>query len=69
LLCYYRKGNNISGDLHDLYTKFSFKIDKSKNEGKPDEPYSVINGVSNYVDDRGVVHPEDEKVVIYMKRL
>ena len=60
--------NNISGNLYNLYSRFKFKIDKQKNEGKPDDPYSIVNGVSNYVDDRGVVHPNDERVVIFMKR-
>jgi hypothetical protein len=57
--------NKISGDLYKLYSRFGFKIDKSKNE--MNEPYVVKNGVSDYVDDKGVVHPDDERVVIFMR--
>jgi hypothetical protein len=58
----------ISGDLYRLYSKFGFKIDTSKNSGNPGEPYAVVNGISDYVDDYGNVHPEDERVVIFMKK-
>lgn len=63
-----RKSGKISGDLYKLYTRFGFKIDKSKNEGVKGEPYAIVNGVSDYVDDNDVVYPEDERVVIFMRR-
>lgn len=59
---------NISGDLYRLYSKFGFKIDKSMNEGEPGEAYSIEAGVSSYVDDNDNVHPDDPRVVIFMKR-
>ena len=62
------KTGNISGDLYKLYKKYGFKIDKSMNEGEPGEPYSIVNGISSYVDDNGNVHPDDPRVVIFMKR-
>ena len=60
-----RNNDKISGDLYKFYSNAGFKIDERKNEGKP---YPVVNGVSDYVDDKGNIHPEDERVVIYMKR-
>lgn len=57
----------ISGSLYDLYSKNGFKIDKSMNSGKKGEPYAIVDGVSDYVDDNDVVHPEDKRVVIFMK--
>lgn len=62
------KTGNISGDLYRLYSLFGFKIDKSINIGKSGEPFTVINGISDYVDEAGKVHPEDERVVIFMKK-
>lgn len=58
----------ISGDLYRLYSKYGFKIDKSLNSGKQGEPYAIVNGVSDYVDDNGNVHPDDPRVVIFMKK-
>lgn len=58
----------ISGDLYKLYKRHGFEIDRSKNEGEPGEPYSIVNGVSSYVDDDGNVYPDDPRVVIFMKR-
>ncbi len=63
-----RENGKISGDLYSYYTRFGFKIDKSMNSGTPGESYSIQNGVSSYVDDKEVVHPEDPRVVIFMKR-
>ncbi len=60
------KTGKISGDLYSLYSKFGFKIDTSMNGGE--EPYIVVKGVSDFVDDNGVRHPEDPRVVIFMKR-
>lgn len=62
------KTGNISGDLYRLYSMFGFKIDKTMNVGKPGEPYTIVNGISDYVDDNGKVWPEDERVVIFMKK-
>lgn len=64
----FRKNGKISGPLYKLYTKYGFKIDKSRNEGKSGEPYAIINGVSDYVNDSDKVEPENEQVVIFMKR-
>ena len=65
--CFAIRGNNkISGSLYGLYSRFGFKINKSMNSGKSNEPYAIVNGISNYVDDNGNVHPEDERVVIFM---
>lgn len=57
----------IDGVLYNLYSKFGFKIDKSMNVGLKGKAYSIIKGVSDFVDDNDVVHPEDERVVIFMK--
>ena len=62
-----RNNGKISGSLYDLYSKNGFKIDKSMNSGQKGDAYAIVNGVSDYVDDKGVVHPEDERVVIFMK--
>jgi len=62
-----RNGNKIEGQLYSLYSRNGFKIDKNMNSGKPDEPYSIQNGISSYVDDKGKVHEDDERVVIFMK--
>lgn len=56
------------GGLFKLYGKYGFKIDTNMNDGIPGEAYSVINGISSYVDDNEVVHEDDVRVVIYMKR-
>lgn len=58
----------ISGKLFKLYSKYGFKIDTSMNSGKKGEAYAIVKGVSDYVDDNEQVHPEDERVVIFMKR-
>lgn len=58
----------ISGPLFYLYSEFGFKIDKNMNSGTPGEPYAIVNGVSDYVDDAGQVHPDNPTVVIFMIR-
>lgn len=62
------KTGEISGDLYRLYKRFGFQIDRSLNVGTPGEPYAIVNGVSDYVDDNGNVHPDDPRVVIFMRR-
>lgn len=62
------KNGTIEGALYSLYTRHGFKINKSLNSGTPGEPYSIINGVSSFVDSNGVVHEDDPRVVIFMKR-
>lgn len=62
------KKGSISGPLYGLYSKYGFKIDKSMNEGVPGQPYAVVRGVSDYVDDNGVVHPDNPTVVVFMKK-
>jgi hypothetical protein len=62
-----RKNGKISGKLYELYSRYSWKIDTSMNEGKEGEAYSIVKGVSSFVDDDGVVRPDDERVVIFMK--
>jgi len=57
----------IKGQLYELYSKYGFKINKSLNDGKKGEAYTIVNGVSDYVDDDENVHPEDPRVVIFMK--
>ncbi len=57
----------IGGGLYELYSKHGFKIDKSLNEGTPGEAYSIVNGVSSFVDDEGNVHNDDPRVVVFMK--
>ena len=58
---------NIMGGLYTLYSRNGFKIDTAMNSGTPGEAYSIVKGVSSFVDDDGVVHPEDPRVVIFMK--
>jgi len=62
-----RENNKISGQLYSLYLRNGFKIDTSMNSGKDGEPYSIKNGVSDYVDSKGIVHPDDKRVVIFMR--
>jgi len=63
-----RIDGKISGQLYSLYSRNGFKIDTSMNSGNPGEAYAIQNGVSDYVDDDGKVHPYDERVVIFMKK-
>jgi len=62
------KTGKIDGPLFRLYSKFGFKINKSMNSGTPGEPYAIINGVSDFVDDYGEVQPSNPQVVVFMKR-
>lgn len=68
--CYAKRDSNgkISGPLYSLYSKHGFKIDKSMNSGKPGEPYAILKGVSDYVNDKGEVEPDNPNVVIFMKK-
>lgn len=59
---------NIEGQLYSLYRRNGFRIDTSMNSGDPSEPYSIQNGVSSFVDEKGIVRPEDSRVVIFMSR-
>ena len=61
------KNGKISGNLYGLYSHFGWKIDTSMNSGKKGEAYTIINGVSDYVNDNGKVEPDNENVVIFMK--
>lgn len=65
----FRENGKIYGPLYKLYTKYGFKVDKSKNEGKPGEAYAIIRGVSDYVNDKEEVEPDNPQVVIFMKRV
>ena len=38
------------------------------NDGKPGDPYAVVNGVSDYVNAKEQVEPDNPKVVVFMKR-
>jgi hypothetical protein len=64
----FRENGKIHGPLYSLYKRHGFKIDKSLNVGKPGEPYSIVNGVSSYVNDNEEVEPDNLQVVIFMKR-
>jgi hypothetical protein len=67
--CYvFRYNGVLTGPLYKLYTKHGFRVDTSFNTGKPGRPYTVVNGVSDYVNAKGQVEPENPKVVIFMKR-
>lgn len=61
------KQGNILGALYTLYSRNGFKINTSLNSGTPGEPYSIVNGVSSFVDDQDNVHDNDPRVVIFMK--
>ena len=61
------KNGKISGALYGLYSKHGFKIDKSMNVGTVGKAYSIVNGVSDFVDGNGVAQPKSEDVVIFMK--
>jgi len=63
-----KEDGSIEGGLYTLYSRHGFSIDKSMNDGEPGQPYSIQNGVSSYVDDNEKVHPNDPRVVIFMKR-
>ena len=60
------KEGNISGTLFTLYSKHGFKIDTKMNVGKPGEIYTITNGVSDFVNDKDEVEPDNENVVIYL---
>ena len=62
-----RTNGKISGQLYSLYSRNGFKINTSMNSGKPGEPYAIVRGISDYVDENEKVHPDDERVVIFMK--
>ena len=62
-----RVNGKISGALFGLYSKHGFKINKSMNDGKPGEAYSIQNGVSSFVDSAGNVDEDNKTVVIFMK--
>jgi len=67
--CYAIHNNGkISGPLYNLYSKYGFKIDKSMNDGKPGEPYTITKGISLFVNDKGVVEPDNPSVVVFMKK-
>lgn len=67
--CYaFRREGKIEGPLYKLYTKYGFKVDTSMNSGKKGEPYAIVKGVSDYVNDSGGVEPDNPQVVIFMKR-
>lgn len=59
---------NISGPLYRLYSNHGFHIDTDMNSGTPGEAYAIQHGVSDYVDEAGIVHPDDPRVVIFMRR-
>lgn len=63
-----RQGGRIEGALFRLYSRAGFKIDRDRNEGVPGEPMSIVRGISDFVDERGVVHPDDPRVVVFMRR-
>jgi len=64
----FRRNGKISGPLYKLYSIYGFVIDKSLNTGKESEPYSIINGISSFVNDKDEVETENPQVVIFMKR-
>jgi len=68
--CYAERDENgmIHGPLYSLYSRMGFRVDESMNSGTPGEPYAIVKGVSDYVDDNGQVHPEHPVVVIFMIR-
>ena len=68
--CFARRdaNGNIVGPLVDLYSLYGFKIDTSMNQGNPDEPYAIVNGVSSFVNDSGQVEPDNPNVVVFMVR-
>jgi len=64
-----RDGNgNVVGKLVDLYEQYGFKVDTNMNQGNPDEPYAIVNGVSSFVNDAGQVEPDNPNVVVFMVR-
>ena len=67
--CYVFRNNGVlNGPLYKLYTRHGFHVDTSMNDGKPGEPYAVVNGVSDYVNAKEQVEPDNPKVVVFMKR-
>jgi hypothetical protein len=60
-------GNILNDGLYKLYSRHGFKIDTALNIGQPNEPYSIQNGISYFVDDDGNVDPTNSTVVIFMK--
>ena len=63
-----RQGNAYVGPLFTLYSRAGFRIDTSRNEGTPGQPYAIVRGVSAFVDDAGQVRPEDPRVIVFMRR-
>ena len=56
----------LSGDLYGLYTRNGFKINKITS-GNLGEPYSIQDGISRFVNDKGEVELDNPAVVIFMK--
>ena len=65
---YRDKDKRISGPLYNLYSRAGFRIDTDMNSGNPGEPYAIVNGVSDFVNEREESVPEDPRVVIFMIR-
>jgi phage gpG-like protein len=63
-----RQDGEIVGPLYRLYASAGFRIDTSFSDGTPGEAFAVVRGVSDFVDDAGDVHPDDPRVVIFMRR-
>jgi len=59
---------SIEGGLYTLYSRHGFSIDVGMNSGEPGQAYAIQKGVSDYVDDSENVHPNDPRVVIFMKK-
>ena len=63
-----RERGKITGQLYSLYSRNGFKIDTSMNSGKVGEPYTIVKGVSDFVNDDGEVEPNNPNVVVFMKK-
>lgn len=57
----------ISGFLYNLYRRAGFIIDNNLNVGIPGEPYSIVNGISDFVHN-GKIDPTNQTVVVFMIR-
>jgi len=59
-------GKKLSGDLYELYINNGFMINTDINIGAEEEAYSVKNGISRYVDDKGKIKPNDKRVIVFL---
>jgi hypothetical protein len=63
-----KEGNIMNIDLPRLYSRFGFRVDESLTTGDdPSVPYTIIKGISYFVNQNEEVELTNPKVVVFMK--